>query len=146
MSKRIEKEFISIINDPIPNIFVEKSDSNSREFFILMNGPNETPYENGKFKLEMFLPENYPMNPPKIRFLTKIYHPNIDRIGRICISTLKNEWTPALQIRTVLLSIQSLLSDPNINDPLDTKIGEHWLEKKNEAIEMAKQMTREYAF
>ena len=111
-----------------------------------MNGPNETPYENGKFKLEMFLPENYPMNPPKIRFLTKIYHPNIDRIGRICISTLKNEWTPALQIRTVLLSIQSLLSDPNINDPLDTKIGEHWLEKKNEAIEMAKQMTREYAF
>jgi len=146
MSKRIEKEFISIINDPIPNILVEKSNTNNREFFIIMLGPNDTAYENGKFKLEMFLPENYPINPPKIRFLTKIYHPNIDRIGRICISTLKNEWTPALQIRTVLLSIQSLLSDPNINDPLDTKIGKHWLENKNEAIELAKKMTREYAF
>jgi len=85
--------------------------------------------------LELFLPEDYPMAPPKVRFLTKIYHPNIgthlyfsltfsntadvetssctDKLGRICLDILKDKWSPALQIRTVLLSIQALLSAPN---------------------------------
>jgi len=67
----------------------------------------------GIFKLELFLPEEYPMAPPKVRFLTKIYHPNIDKLGRICLDILKDKWSPALQIRTVLLSIQALLSEPN---------------------------------
>ncbi len=67
----------------------------------------------GIFKLELFLTEEYPMAPPKVRFLTKIYHPNIDKLGRICLDILKDKWSPALQIRTVLLSIQALLSAPN---------------------------------
>lgn len=128
----------------------------------------------GSFKLELFLPEEYPMAPPKVRFLTKIYHPNIgessigeqtvthtqfiptlprhatpDKLGRICLDILKGEsnpvwllafqvhcpdadlshtdkWSPALQIRTVLLSIQALLSAPNPDDPLDNGVAEHW--------------------
>lgn len=72
-----------------------------------------TPLAGGHFKLELFLPEEYPMAPPKVRFLTKIYHPNIDKLGRICLDILKDKWSPALQIRTVLLSIQALLSAPN---------------------------------
>lgn len=67
----------------------------------------------GIFKLELFLTEEYPMAPPKVRFLTKIYHPNVDKLGRICLDILKDKWSPALQIRTVLLSIQALLSAPN---------------------------------
>lgn len=88
----------------------------------------------GIFKLELFLPEEYPMAPPKVRFLTKIYHPNIDRLGRICLDILKDKWSPALQIRTVLLSIQALLSAPNPDDPLANDVAEHWKRNEMEAL------------
>jgi len=64
-------------------------------------------------------------------FLQQIYHPNVDKLGRICLDVLKDKWSPALQIRTVLLSIQALLSAPNPDDPLDNQVADHW--KKNEA-------------
>lgn len=71
------------------------------------------------------------MAPPKVRFLTKMFHPNIDKVGRICLDILKDKWSPALQIRTVLLSIQALLSAPNPDDPLANDVAELW--KKDEA-------------
>jgi len=78
------------------------------------------------YKLELFLPEEYPMTPPKVRFMTKIYHPNVDRLGRICLDVLKDKWSPALQIRTVLISIQALMSAPNPDDPLNNEAADHW--------------------
>ena len=75
----------------------------------MIAGPADTPYEGGIFKLEMFLTKEYPMKPPKCRFLTKIYHPNVDKLGRICLDVLKDKWTPALTISRVCLSIQLLM-------------------------------------
>lgn len=75
------------------------------------------------------------MAPPKVRFLTKIYHPNIYKLGRICLDILKDKWSPALQIRTVLLSIQALLSAPNPDDPLANDVSEQW--KTNEKLAIA---------
>nr|XP_051186732.1 ubiquitin-conjugating enzyme E2 36-like isoform X2 [Lolium perenne] len=98
----------------------------------------------GVFKLELFLPEEYPMAPPKVRFLTKIYHPNIDKLGRICLDILKDKWSPALQIRTVLLSIQALLSAPNPDDPLADNVAKHWKANETEAVETAKEWTLVY--
>lgn len=99
----------------------------------------------GIFKLELFLPEDYPMAPPKVRFLTRIYHPNIDKLGRICLDILKDKWSPALQIRTVLLSIQALLSAPNPDDPLSNDVAEHYNTNEKDAIETSRQWTRQYA-
>lgn len=97
------------------------------------------------FKLELFLPEEYPMSAPKVRFMTKIYHPNIDKLGRICLDILKDKWSPALQIRTVLLSIQALLSAPNPEDPLANDVAEQWKVNEADAIQTARDWTRLYA-
>ena len=98
------------------------NEKNFRHFICKIMGPSETPYEGGMFDIEIFLPMEYPMVPPKCLFRTKIYHPNIDKLGRICLDILKNNWSPALQIIRVLLSIQALMSAANLDDPLDEAI------------------------
>ncbi|THG00663.1 hypothetical protein TEA_000081 [Camellia sinensis var. sinensis] len=156
-----------LLSEPAPGISASPSEDNMRYFNVMILGPSQSPYEGGVFKLELFLPEEYPMAAPKacalaflvllvelscvwspidgVRFLTKIYHPNIDKLGRICLDILKDKWSPALQIRTVLLSIQALLSAPNPDDPLSENIAKHWKSNEAEAVETAKEWTRLYA-
>merc|ERR1712025_1064892 len=144
-TRRIIKETDRLKKDPVPGISVEPNRHNPFYFHAKVAGPTDTPYGGGIFKVELFLPDGYPMVPPKVRFMTKIYHPNVDQVGRICLDILKNKWSPALQIRTVLLSIQALLSSPNPDDPLDETVARHWKENESEAIQTAKEWTRKFA-
>ncbi|XP_018319380.1 ubiquitin-conjugating enzyme E2 N-like [Agrilus planipennis] len=144
-SRRILVETKNLSKDPPPGISATPDEDNCRYFHVIMAGPKGSPYEGGLFKLELFLPENYPLCPPSVRFLTKIYHPNIDKLGRICLDILKDQWSPALQIRTVLLSIQALLSAPNPDDPLANDVANMWKNDEEEAISVAKSWTRRYA-
>ena len=145
LSRRVVKETERLIADPVPGITAVPFPDNLRYFNITVSGPSDTPFEGVIFKLELFLPDSYPMEPPKVRFLTKIYHPNIDRLGRICLDVLKDKWSPALQIRHVLLSIQALMSTPNPDDPLANDIAEVWRSNLNAALANAKDWTSKYA-
>lgn len=145
LPRRIIKETQRLMQEPVPGISAVPDDTNARYFHVIVTGPEDSPFEGGLFKLELFLPEDYPMSAPKVRFITKIYHPNIDRLGRICLDILKDKWSPALQIRTVLLSIQALLSAPNPDDPLANDVAELWKVNESEAIRNAKEWTRRYA-
>ena len=140
--KNLSQETSRLASDPVPGIIAKPFPSNLRHFYIEITGPTETCYEGGLFKLELFLPLEYPMCAPKIRFLTKIFHPNIDTLGRICLDILKDKWSPALQIRTVLLSIQALLSTPNPDDPLNNVAADMWKSDLKSAIKIAKDWTR----
>ncbi|ORY00695.1 ubiquitin-conjugating enzyme E2 N [Basidiobolus meristosporus CBS 931.73] len=145
LPKRITKEIERLLADPAPGISATPHEDNLRYFDVIIAGPSQSPFEGGTFSLELFLPEDYPMAPPKVRFLTKIYHPNIDKLGRICLDILKDKWSPALQIRTVLLSIQALLSAPNPDDPLANDVAQHWKEDEKDAIATARAWTMKHA-
>merc|ERR1711862_653607 len=90
LSRRIIKETQRLMTETA-GITASLHEDNLRYFDVIITGPSTSPYEGGIFKLELFLPEEYPMCPPKVRFLTKIYHPNIDKLGRICLDILKTK-------------------------------------------------------
>lgn len=142
---RIAKETNFLLQNPIQGIYAEPTPNNLRHFLVQIAGPDDSPYAGGVFDAELFLPEDYPMVPPKMLFRTKIYHPNIDKLGRICLDILKDKWSPALQIRAVLLSVQSLLTSPNLDDPLDQEIANHWIRDEASALQTAKEWTLKYS-
>lgn len=108
-------------------------------------GPTESPYQGGLFFLNVHFPTDYPFKPPKIQFTTKIYHCNINKNGSICLDILKDQWSPALTISKVLLSISSLLCDPNPKDPLVPEIAQLYLKNKTLHDATAKEWTQKYA-
>ncbi|XP_009233617.2 ubiquitin-conjugating enzyme E2 N [Pongo abelii] len=135
---RIIKETQRLLAEPVPGIKAEPDESNSCYFHVVIAGLQDSPFEGGTFKLELLLAEEYPMAARQVRFMTKIYHPNVDKLERVCLDILKNKWSPALQIRTVLLSIQALLSALNPDDPLANDVAEQWKTNKAQAIETAR--------
>lgn len=89
---------------------------------ILIKGPNKSCFENGLFKLLLTFPKNYPEDPPKIKFVTKIYHPNISLDdGTICLSSLSNDWDGTQNIINIIYSIYSLLKEPNLSHGLNNE-------------------------
>ena len=143
--RRIVKELKDLETDCPENIIVSTIDDNVRHLEIKFIGAKETPYEDGTFIIHMFLKDSYPMDPPKVLFRTKIYHPNIDKLGKVCLDILKDKWTPALRIKTVVLSIMALLSTPNPDDPLNNEAAEMWKKNPDKAIQLAKDWTKIHA-
>uniref|UniRef100_A0A7S4VR62 E2 ubiquitin-conjugating enzyme n=1 Tax=Alexandrium monilatum TaxID=311494 RepID=A0A7S4VR62_9DINO len=111
-----------------------------------LKGPDATPYSGGKFVINIEIPADYPYNPPKMKFDTKIWHPNISsQTGAICLDVLGKEWSPALTIRTALLSIQALLSAPEPDDPQDAEVAEMYKHSRELFNQTAKYWTETFA-
>uniref|UniRef100_A0A6C0E9Y0 UBC core domain-containing protein n=1 Tax=viral metagenome TaxID=1070528 RepID=A0A6C0E9Y0_9ZZZZ len=145
--KRINRELEDIKKDPPSNCSAGPIDDDMYHWEATIIGPQGTPYDGGCFKLNIHFPVDYPFKPPKINFITHIYHPNIQKnSGGICLDILyPKNWSPALTISKVLLSICSLLDDPNPKDPLEPDIAHQYLNNKEAFIETAKLWTRQYA-
>ncbi|GJM94919.1 hypothetical protein PR202_ga11605 [Eleusine coracana subsp. coracana] len=103
-----------------PDIQLICDDSNIFKWTALIKGPSETPYEGGVFQLAFAIPEQYPLLPPQVRFLTKIFHPNVHfKTGEICLDILKNAWSPAWTLQSVCRAIIALMAHPEADSPLN---------------------------
>ena len=121
--KRIKKELNDFSNSPIEGITLTVIDENDMfHWKASFAGPNNSPYEGGIFVLDIIMPLDYPFKPPKFKLVTKVYHPNIDSQGEIWLDILKNQWSPALTVAKAILSVQSLLCDPNVTEPRNRDI------------------------
>ena len=142
--RRLQKELEELQKDPPVNCSagIINDDINTWDATII--GPEKTPYESGIFKLSINFPDNYPFKPPSVKFNTRIFHPNINKHGSICLDILNTNWSPALTVAKLLLSICSLLSDPNPDDPLDIKAADLYIKDKEEYFKMAQVYTLKY--
>lgn len=144
-AKRIQKELAEITLDPPPNCSAGPKGDNLYEWFSTIFGPAGSVYESGIFYLDIHFSTDYPFKPPKVTFKTRIYHCNVNSQGAICLDILKDNWSPALTISKVLLSICSLLTDCNPHDPLVGSIANQYLTNREEHDRVAKEWTKRFA-
>eukprot|EP01092_Planopodium_desertum_P006807 TRINITY_DN27914_c0_g3_i1.p1 TRINITY_DN27914_c0_g3~~TRINITY_DN27914_c0_g3_i1.p1 ORF type:complete len:149 (+),score=4.86 TRINITY_DN27914_c0_g3_i1:360-806(+) len=143
--KRIQKELRDIKKDPPASVSAGPVGDDFFHWQATIIGPDDSPYAGGVFFLDIHFPTDYPFKPPKVTFVTKVYHPNIASNGAICLDILKDNWSPALTISRVLLSISSLLTDPNPDDPLVPEIAHLYKTNKKQYEANAKQWTLKLA-
>lgn len=139
---RIPKEFEKLIKDPIENIVLEMNNSNIFEWSFTITGSKDSLYAGGIYNGILSIPKEYPMKPPQVRFTSKLFHPNVYHDGKLCISILhegsdetgyENEldrWRPINNIRTIFLSIVSLLDDPNADSAANLDAAKLWRDNR----------------
>ncbi|KAL3138484.1 hypothetical protein ABBQ32_006274 [Trebouxia sp. C0010 RCD-2024] len=143
---RIQKELKEIDRDKASGVTVEVSDGNLQKLTGFVEGPKDTAYEGGYFVVDIVLDNQYPFVPPKMRFVTKVWHPNVSSAnGAICLDILKDQWSPALTLKTALLSLQALLSSPEPADPQDAVVAKQYMRQNKDFQRQAKEWTQTYA-
>ena len=144
--KRITKELKDLEKESLPSFSagpINNSDLYHWQASIM--GPQDSPFYGGVYFLDIKFPTDYPFKPPKLTFKTRIYHPNINSNGSICLDILKEQWSPALTISKVLLSLLSLLTDPNPDDPLVPEIAHVYKNNRAKYDDTAREWTQKYA-
>jgi peroxin-4 len=122
--KRLRKEAVELRKSPEKDLVLYPFEDTIMEWKAFIRGPAETPFEGRVFELHIATTPMYPMEPPKMRFVTKIFHPNVHfQDGSICLDILKREWSPAWTLRAACLAVTSLLSDPAADSPLNCDAG-----------------------
>lgn len=147
-TNRIQKELKMLQENPSLNCSAGPIADNLFQWQATIMGPEDSPYAGGVFYMNIEIPKTYPFKPPKIWFRTKIYHPNINpNSGAICLDILKDGggWVPSLTIEKVLLSICSLLTDANPDDPLVPDVARQYKNDKAQFEAVAQEWTRTYA-
>ncbi|CAI2168423.1 18073_t:CDS:2 [Funneliformis geosporum] len=122
VARRLLKELKDYQNEPNPDLteLSPISDENILIWNAVLRGETDTPYEGGHWSLRIEVPKTYPIHPPKIKFLTKICHPNISfKTGEICLDILKTAWSPAWTLQSACMAIRLLLSNPEPTSPLN---------------------------
>ncbi|KAB2576579.1 Ubiquitin-conjugating enzyme E2-16 kDa [Lasiodiplodia hormozganensis] len=147
--KRITKELTEVTNDPPPSMKVQLVDeSDVHVWEVLIEGPEQSVYAGGQFRLVITLPKDYPFKPPMLNFHTKIYHPNVsnDDKGLMCLGMLRpDQWKPPNKLTAVLNMVHNLLIEPDVSDPVEPAIADVYKRDKKEFEKTAKDWVKRYA-
>ena len=136
---RLTKELSKLKTEPIEG-FTLTNFENIMLWQGILEGPKDTPYENGKFNIQFTFDEDYPIRAPSVKFLQFIFHPNIYKDGKICVDILQShEWSPAQNVRSIIHSLRSLFMDPNPSSPANREAAELYMKDKDEYIKKVKE-------
>lgn len=128
--KRLQSELMSLMMSGDPGISAFPEEDNIFNWKGTIHGSKDTVFEGTTYKLLLNFPNDYPFKPPKVKFETPCYHPNVDLSGNICLDILQDKWSSAYDVRTILLSIQSLLGEPNTSSPLNNQAAALWVNQE----------------
>ncbi|KAA0149158.1 hypothetical protein FNF29_02215 [Cafeteria roenbergensis] len=144
---RITKELAALASDGgAAGVSAAPRGDDMRTLDCTIKGPEDTPYEAGVFKLLCEIPDDYPFVPPKLKFMTKVWHPNISsQTGAICLDILKDAWTPAMTLISLLLSVRALLAAAEPTDPQDAQVARQYLSDRRAFDATAKAWADAYA-
>ncbi|XP_046842356.1 ubiquitin-conjugating enzyme E2 C-like [Xenia sp. Carnegie-2017] len=142
VTQRLQQDLMTLMSSGEKFVSAFPDGDNLFRWKATISGAEDTAYAGLDYKLEIEFPDRYPFVPPKVKFITPCYHPNVDNQGAICLDILKDKWSALMDVRTVLLSIQLLLSEPNNKDPLNPEAAKLW-ENKTEFGEMVEKKYRE---
>jgi len=143
--RRVVREVAALRNNPPEGIRVVTSEENMLDITGIIAGPTGTPYEGGYFRVEFQFGDEFPAAPPKCRFVTRIFHPNVSKAGEICVNTLKKDWKSSFGIEHILVTVKCLLIYPNGESALDEEAGKLILERYEDFARQAKLMTSIHA-
>ena len=151
-NRRLQREIMDLLNKSATETsscgicFELPDDNDITKLTAYLQGPQKTPYEKGIFQLSINFQSDYPMSPPKIKFNTRIWHPNISSVtGAVCLNTLSIDWTPSLSVFACVLSIRTLLLEPAPDDPQDSMVARQYNNNILHFIATAKYWTNEFA-
>lgn len=143
--KRIQLELQDFTKQPPQNCSAGPIRDDLFDWQATIIGPDRTPYEGGVFFLEVHFPQDYPFKPPMVKFVTRILHPNIGEDGEIGLEILHDNWSPALTLAKVLLSVTALLAEPEAREALRPEVAEEFLRARAEFEKRAREWTERYA-
>ena len=134
------------VNKPIEGVSIALVGDTLTQWNATIIGPQDTPYEGGKFIVMIDFSDNYPFKAPKVHFKTKIFHPNIKQdTGEICAQAIENAWVPTLNAKFVIESLVTLLKNPNADHPLEAEIAELFQKDYKGFASKAREFTNTYA-
>uniref|UniRef100_A0A7R9USD8 E2 ubiquitin-conjugating enzyme n=1 Tax=Diacronema lutheri TaxID=2081491 RepID=A0A7R9USD8_DIALT len=141
--RRLMRDFKRLQNDPPQGVSGAPKDNDIMKWNAVIFGPDETPWEDGTFRLQLEFTEDYPNKAPTVKFVTKLFHPNVYADGSICLDILQNQWSPIYDISAILTSIQSLLCDPNPNSPANSEAARLYQENRREYERKVKEIVEQ---
>jgi ubiquitin-conjugating enzyme E2 A len=141
--KRLLRDFKKLQKDPPGGIQATPLDNNVMVWQAVILGPDDTVWEGGIFKLLLEFTEDYPNKSPAVKFVSRIFHPNVYADGKICLDILQNQWSPIYDVGAILTSIQSLLCDPNPASPANAEASQLYERDRREYNQRVKQIVEE---